>query len=104
MAPSGIDLALHDVVFTIDRWEAVPRLHQNQAIHAIGNVHPHRSSSTVIDIQPGIESGERELRAVTWGGERRGRATARASDGVQIDIVWHFATGMIIEVKLYHIP
>ena len=103
--PSSLaPLPLHDVVFTIDWRETFPRLHQNQAIHAIGHVHPHRGCGAVIDIQPWIEGGKRELRAVARRGKRRSRAAPRASDGVQIDIMWHFAIGVIVQMQFHHIP
>src|SRR6266487_2741608 len=104
MASFGVELALHEVIFTIDGRQAFPWLHENQAVHAIGNVHPYRCRGAVIDIQPGVERGEREPRAVTRSGKRGGRAAPRTSDSMQIDIVWQFAIGMIVQVKLYHIP
>lgn len=43
----SIEITLYHVVFTIDRWQSTDGLDEDQAIHAVGNVHRHGSSGTV---------------------------------------------------------
>lgn len=52
----GIDLTLHDVVFSVDRRQPALGLHEDQPVHAVGDVKRHGCHRTVIDIKTGVEA------------------------------------------------
>ena len=54
------------------------RLDRDQPVHAIGNVHADRRRRAVIDVEPGIDRLERELRTAAWCGVAAGSSTAWA--------------------------
>src|SRR3546814_8657723 len=45
----GVDLTLHDVELAVDRRQALFRLDQNHAVHAVGDVLGHRRRGAVVD-------------------------------------------------------
>src|SRR6476661_6920487 len=95
-----VEVALHHIVFAVDRSQTSGRLNENQAIHPIGHVLTHRRGCAVIDIEPRIQRLERELslmarRRVTAGGSSSG-----PSDRMQVDVVWKSTVGMIHEMEL----
>ena len=59
----GVEVALHHVELVIDRRQALRRLDEDQAVHAVGDVHAHRRRGAVIDVQALVQRLERELRA-----------------------------------------
>ena len=95
-----VDVALHHVIFPVGGRQAVLRLDEDHAIHAVRDVHRHRRGRTVVNEETGVERGERELRRVSWRRERARRAAARAGHGVQIDVVRHARSRVIVEVQL----
>ena len=100
VAARGVEISLHDVVLTVDPWESLLWLHQDQPVHAVGDVHPDGGRGAVVHIEPGVQRLERELGGVAGGREGGGRAAARACDGVQVDVVRHLVSLVIVEVKL----
>src|SRR5690606_21069922 len=96
----GIEVALHDVIFFVYRWQSAAGLDKNEAIHARSYVHPHRCSCAVIDIQSGINRLEREYLFMSWCNKRRFGAASRTSHRMQVDIVGKFVIGVILKVKL----
>ena len=54
----------------------------------------------MVNEEPRVERFEGELRAATWSGERRGRATTGTGHGVQIDVMRQLRGRVIVEVKL----
>src|SRR5262245_56490695 len=104
MLALGVELALHNVILAVHRRQPSRWLNENESVHAIGNMHPHRGSGTVIDVQPRVERHEGKLRTMARGGKRGRSPAARASDGVQIDIMGHLTAGVIIEMEFDNIP
>ena len=51
----GVEVALHHVVLVIDRRQALRRLDQDQAVHAVGDVHADRRGRAVVDEQARVE-------------------------------------------------
>src|SRR5262249_23979831 len=49
----GVDLALHHVELEIDRRQATFGLHQNESVHAVGDVLGDHRRGTVVDIEAG---------------------------------------------------
>ena len=62
VAAASVEFALHYVIFLVDLRHAFFRFNQNQAIHAIGNVHADRRGGAVIDVEARVERLKRELR------------------------------------------
>ncbi len=60
----GVEVTLHHVELVIHGRQAFGRLDQDQAIHAVGDVHADRRGRAVIDIQTLVERLECELAAV----------------------------------------
>ena len=101
--PLGVKLALHHIVFAVDARQPARRLHQNEPVHAVGDVHSHRRGGAVIDIQARIQRLEGEHRGVPRRGERRRRPAAGAGDRVQVDVVRHSAVRAVVQVKLHQV-
>ena len=104
MPAPGVKFALHDIIFTVHWGQPARRFDQDQAIHAIADVHAHWGRGTVINVQTWIECGERKSRAMAWRRKRGGRPTAGASHGMQVDIVGHFAAGVVVEMEFDQVP
>src|SRR5678815_1105857 len=85
--PGSVEVALHDVVFTVDLRQAACRLNEDQPIHAVGNVFTDRRRGTVIHVQAGIDRFEGELRSTTRSGVAAGGSTPGAGHGVKVDVV-----------------
>ena len=94
----GVEVALHDVVLVVDLCQPFLRLDQDQAIHAIGDMHGDRRRGAVIDEKARIDRLERKDRAMAGRSQRCGGAAAGAVDGVQVDIVRHLVVGMIFQM------
>ena len=95
---SGIDLALHDIELTIDLRQAAFGLHQDHAVHAVGDVLRHARRRAVIDKKTGHErlEGHNLLRARI--GLGKFGAAARAHGRVKIDRMDHDAVVIVLEV------
>ena len=96
----GVEVALHHVELVIHRRQAFGRLDEDQAVHAVGDVHADRRGGAVIDVQALVQRLERELRLVARRREARGRAAAGSGDAVQVDVVRHLAARVILEMEL----
>src|SRR3546814_11432050 len=70
----GVEVARHHVVLAIHWRHALRRLDQDQAVHAVGDVHADRRGGAVVDEQAGVERLEGEAADVTRRGEQIGRA------------------------------
>ena len=70
-----VELALHHVILAVHRRQAFLRLDQDQAVHAVADMHADGRGRAMINEKPGIERLERELRRVPRRGE--GRAPRR---------------------------
>ncbi len=99
----GIEIALHHVVLVVHLGQAFRRFDQDQAIHAVGDMHADRRRGAVVHIDPLIEGLEGELRFVARRGEARRRAAARPGHAVQVDVVRHLAVRVVLEVELHRI-
>src|SRR5271166_1661409 len=88
----GDEVEMHDVR------QALLRLDQDHAVHAVANVHGDRRGCAVIDEEPRVQRLEREHRAVARRRQRGGRAASRAIHRMQVDVVRVFVVGMIVEM------
>lgn len=68
------NIALHHVVLVVDLGHALRRLHEDEAVHAIGHVHAHWCGGAVIDIDAFVQRLEGELRFMTRRRETGGRS------------------------------
>ena len=84
----------------IDFRQPVWRLDQDQTVHTVGHMHPHGGRRAVVYVNPFVQCLERELRFMSGCGKARCRAAAGTGHAVQVDVVRHFAAGMVLEVKL----
>jgi hypothetical protein len=57
-----VEVALHHIELAIHRRQALGRLDQDQAVHAVGHVHADRRGGAVVDVQARVERLEGELR------------------------------------------
>src|SRR3546814_8566537 len=71
----GVEVALHHVVLAIHWRHALRRLDQDQAVHAVGDVHADRRGGAVVDEQAGVERLEGDAADVTRRGERARKST-----------------------------
>ena len=56
----GVEVALYHIELFIHRRQAFFRLNQYQTVHTVGNVHAHRRSGTVVNIQTRLQGFEAE--------------------------------------------
>ena len=98
--PDRVEIALHHIVFPVYRSQATCRLDENQAIHSIGHMLTHRCSRAVIDIEPWVERLEGELRLMAGRRITAGGSASGTSHGMEVDVVWKSAVGMIHEMEL----
>ena len=96
----GIDLALHHVIFAIDRGQSLLGLYQDHAVHAVGDMLGDHRRRAMIDVEAGIEGAEGEALALAGSRQSRDAAAARSGHRVEVDVVRHDAVGRIIEVDL----
>ena len=101
--PDRVEVALHHVVFPVDRSQTSCRLDENQAIHPIGHMLTYRSCRAVIDIEAGIEGLKGELRLMAGRRIAAGRSASGAGHGVKVDVVRKSAVRMIHEMKLHRV-
>ena len=99
----GVEVALHDVVLAVDLRQSLRRLDQDQAVHAVGDVHADGRRRAVIDVEACVERLEREARRVTGRREARRRAAARTRHAVQVDVVRHLRIRCVLEVELHRV-
>ena len=96
----GVEVALHHVELAIDLRQSFRRLNQNEAIHAVRDVHADRRGRAVVDVETLIQRLEGELRLMPRRREARRGAAAGTCHAVQVDVVRHLARGMILQMEL----
>ena len=75
-----IKVALHHIIFVVDRRQAYGRLDQDHTVHAVGQVHADRRRGAVIDVDAFVQGLEGELRIVAARREAGRGAAAGAGD------------------------
>ena len=93
----GVDFALHDIEFMIDRRQSAFGLHQDQAVHAVGDVLGRHRLGAMIDIEARRQGLEAEAGALAGIDPRDPAPASRPGHGVQIDIVHHLTVGGVGE-------
>src|SRR6188508_2953699 len=93
-----IEIALHHIVFMFYGSQSARRLDQNESVHAVGDMLANWCRRAVIDVEPGIERLERELRAAAWCSVAAGSSTAWTGHRMEVDVMREPAVGMVHEV------
>ena len=96
-------LAFHHVKLAVHLSQAAFRLHQNQAVHAVGDVIDDRSRRAMINKQTRYLSLEGEHLRLSGGNGVNRRAAARTIHRMNINIVWLGVGLRIAQVKLHRI-
>ena len=99
----GVEVALHHVVLAVDLRQRLLRLHVDEPVHAVGDVHADRRGGAVVDVQAGVERLEAETADVAGRGETGGGATAGPGHPVQVDVVRHLAVRHVAQVELHRV-
>src|SRR5215471_548891 len=84
-ALGGVEFSLHDIELAIHLRESAFRLHEDQSIHAVGDVMRHARRGAVIDEQARHKRSERDHLFLSRLGLREFGAAARAGGGMEID-------------------
>ena len=96
----GVDLALHDVKFVVDRRQPFLGLDQDQPVHAVGDVLGHHRRGAVVNVKPGDQRLECHRLLFAGIDLQRGSAAARPGRRMEIDRVDHRAVGGILQVDV----
>src|SRR5215469_11901842 len=99
-ALGGVKLSLHDVEFAIHLRESAFQLHEDQSIHAVGDVMRHAGRRAVINEQTRNKCFERDHLLLSRLGLREFGAAARTGGGMEIDRVIHEAGLVVFEMDL----
>src|SRR5262245_34171799 len=99
-ALGGVEFSLHDIEFAVHLRQAAFRLHQDQSIHAVGDVMRHAGRGAVINEQTRNKRFERDHLLLSRLGLREFGAAARTGGGVEIDRVIHEAGLVVLEMDL----
>src|SRR5215831_10872445 len=99
-ALGGVKFSLHDIKFAVDLRESAFRLHEDQSVHAVGDVMRHARRGAVIDEQARNKRFERDHLLLSRLGLREFGAAARTSGGMEIDRMIHEAGLVVLEMDL----
>ena len=97
----GVEIALHHIELFVHFGQAFFGFNQNQAIHTVGDMHAHRRSRAVVNIQTRLQCFKAEYAGMTRGSERSRRAAARAGCGVEVNIVRHSGIRAVGEMHFH---
>src|SRR4051794_14842225 len=95
-----VELPLHDIEFAVHLREAAFRLHEDQPVHAVGDVMRHAWRRAVIDEHAGDKSLECHDLFLARPGLREVRSTTWTGGAVEVHRVIHEAVVVVFEMYL----